>query len=188
MDGGGGTGGFLVGLALGMNRSILLSLTTIGAVVGLFASAATFAAFTSSDTESGSVTAGTVAINAQGDVTGTATNGLSFDPGAAGCPLALAPGNTCTETVHVKNVGSLPVTVSFAGPPTVTNFETVGTGVTMPDCTAGDWITTGTLAATAVAPGAEVTFPVTIQLHPSANNGCQGESPLVSVTVTASNP
>ncbi len=168
-----------MGLALGMNRSILLSLTTIGAVVGLFASAATFAAFTSSDTESGSVTAGSVTI----DVFGSPGSALSFDPGATGCPTALAPGDTCTETVNVTNNGTLPVTISLApGSPSISIVDSIAPA----GCAAGDWSTlAGAFGDSTLAPGQTTTFTLDVTLLSAAVNGCQGETATVTATVDA---
>jgi hypothetical protein len=168
-----------------VTKSMMLSFATLATVLGLFTAASTFAAFTAEDTETGFVKAGYVTINAQGDLGAVATDGLSFLlGGVTDCTIGMAPGDTCSETVHVTNNGTLPVTVS-APLPVVTNFEQFNTGVLLPDCTVGDWPVTGTLASTVVNPGDSTSYVITVQLHPAASNGCQAEAPTISVTVSA---
>ena len=162
-----------------MTRSMLLSVTVIGAVLAVFATASTFAAFTTSDSDSGTVTAGDVEI----DVHGTDNPGLVFNDPIASCPSPMAPGDSCTATVTVENIGSLPVQL-IPDPPTasvVTSESLVPAG-----CTDGDWSAVASFFDDAfLDPGDIANFTVTVTLDALANNGCQGETATVTVTVDA---
>ena len=105
---------------LHLPRSVLLSMAVIGGALALLAAGGTFAVFTESDTDTGTVTAGNVEIT----VEGTGAPGLVFN-GASECPAALAPGDTCQDVVTVLNVGSLDVTL---GPATATTWSPTVTG------------------------------------------------------------
>ena len=169
-----------------MKRSILLSLLVIGTAVGLIAGAGTFASFTDTDNDKGTVTAGNVEI----EVAGFGT--LDFDVPVASCPSPMAPGDECTAEVNVQNMGTLPVTLSD---PVVDVTAVTGGEDT---CTAADW-TTGFTAYGYEGTGLELStttgdpnddgadFTVTVKLNDAAQEGCQGATAEVTVTVTATN-
>lgn len=165
-----------------LTRSMLLSVTMIGAVLAVFAAASTFAAFTSSDTDSGTVTAGTATIRLQG--TAATPGEITFGPGAAGCPVNLAPGNSCVATVTVTNEGSLAVVLT---PDPTTDIDVSTTDTVDPaGCTPADWsASAGTFVDPNLDPGESTTFELTVTLDGAANNGCQGETATVEVTVAA---
>jgi len=161
-----------------MKRSILMSLVVIGAAVALLAGGATFAPFTDTDSDSGSVTAGNVEITVEG--TGT----LKFDAPAVSCPTPMAPGDTCTASVEVTNTGDLTVTLS--DPSHSITAVTGGEGY----CDASDWTTATanvsyTPDVTKVAPLGTKTFNVKVTLKPDAEQGCQKATADVKVEVTA---
>lgn len=166
-----------------LSKSMMLSFATIGAVLSLFTAATTFAAFTASDTETGSVTAGTVTINLDGDDLSGGTS-LLFDAPALSCPSPMAPGNACTADVTVTNTGTVPVTLALAaGSPSLTVVDSVAPA----GCAAGDWTVTAAGLAPSLTPGGSDTFTVVVTLLIGAVNGCQGETANVSLTVEATN-
>lgn len=163
--------------SLGLSRSILLSVVTIAAMLAVFATATTFAAFTSSDSDSGEVTAGTVSI----EVLGTGT--LNFTGGSLNCPSAIAPGDICgPDEVTVTNNGDLAVTLSD---PVVSATGDLST------CDGGGHLgaTTGaqsyTADSTVLAPGEFATFEISAALDGVAGNDCQSQTGTVTVEVTA---
>lgn len=158
-----------------MKRSILMSLLVIGGAIALLAGAGTFAPFTSTDSDSGDVTAGTVAIT----VVGTGT--IDFASGDLGCDLNLAPGDTCgPDTVTVENTGSLPVTLSDPVPSESGDLETCGDGDNLTT-------TVGALSDTTLDPTETATFDVEVTLEADADNDCQGATGTIEVEVTATN-
>jgi predicted ribosomally synthesized peptide with SipW-like signal peptide len=86
-----------------MRRSILFSLMVIGAVIAVVAGASTFSAFTSSDSISGTVTAGKLKVDldqtsgTEIDTTFTLGNGTDCDTGE------MAPGDDCVVNLTVQN-------------------------------------------------------------------------------------
>ncbi len=166
--------------SLPLSRTTLLSLVTICATVALFATGATFAVWSGSGSATGLVTASAVTIV----VDGSPGPGLTFATGA-GCSGAMSQGEVCTETVKVTNTGT--ATVTLTNPP-VAAVTNVTDEVAPGGCTnvAGNWsaVADGLSTAT-LAPLAFTTFDVTVTLGASANNGCQGETATITVTVGA---
>jgi len=164
-----------------MTRSMLLSVTMIGAVLAVFAAASTFAAFTSSDSDSGSVTAGTVNIT----VEGTGAPGLVFTTGSAGCDLALAPGDICgPDTVTVTNNGPLAVTLGTPSADYTGGLSSCNPGPSSALSSTIDNLSY-TPGVTVVAASGTQTFDITAELDAAADNACQGLSGTVTVTVEA---
>ncbi len=166
---------------LGLSRSTLLSLLVMVSTVGIFATGATFAAWTASDTATGTVTAATVSIDVFGDGAGGV---LLFDDPIASCPQPMRPNDTCTATVTVTNAGSLPVSLTFlAGSPSVATTDAQGVA----GCLPSHWsVVEGSQSLPAgLAAGASGPFSLDVTLSASAPDGCQGETATVSVTVVA---
>lgn len=169
---------------LGLSRSTLLSLITICATLAIFATGATFA-LTTSDSASGSVTAGTfIAIDVRG--TGAASAlAFSFAPSSATCPSALLPGDSCRAQVTVENTGFVPLTLDA---PTTSpdGFAAVNDSAAPPGCTGASWpVTLGALDGSELAPHATRTFVVTVTLAVDAPLACQNETAVVTVSVNA---
>lgn len=162
-----------------MNRSILMSIAVIGAAITLVAGGGAFSPFTGGDSDTGTVTAGDADINING--TAGNTGEVNFTTGA-NCPGPLVPGNTCTATVTVNNTGTLDLTLSAPvvdvtaisgneGSCILTNFVATTTGVYTP-------------SNVVVASTGSATVPVSVELIPGAEQGCQGATATVSVSVT----
>ena len=84
-----------------MKRSILISLLVIGAAATLLG-AGTFATWNTSGSDSGTITAGALAIQVEGSGAS-----LGFSGSSGRCPNAVMPGDSCSDTdVTVTNNGS----------------------------------------------------------------------------------
>lgn len=166
---------------LGLSRSTLLSLITICTVLVLFATGATFAAWTNSNSASGTVTASAVTI----DVIGSPGPGLSFTTGGGCTGPTMSQGETCTETVKVTNL-STTTSVTLAPPVAVvssitSDFDPVGCANV-----ASNWLVVAdSPGSLGLSPLAFTTFDVTVTLGGSAEDGCQGETATITVTVSA---
>ncbi len=156
-----------------MKRSILLSLLIIGATATLLGSG-TFAKFTTFDSDSGVLKSASIGISVKG--TGTS---LAFSGSGGDCPDALLPGDSCSDTVTVKNVSTVDVKI--------TSVTTGETGI-LETCGDGNSLTTTTapsIIGTILAPGATTTFTITTVFDATATADCQGQSATVGVTVAA---
>ena len=152
-------------------KSVLLSVLTVGAMAAVVGGA-TFAPFTSTDSATGSVTAGKVSI----DVNEAGLGGtLAFTVGLD-CPVGpLAPGDSCTASVHVENTSTLPTMLTLAN----TSVEVDGDPGTC-------FVVSAAPAPVALAAGADYDYTVTVTLDLAAPNSCQGDSVSVTTTATAS--
>lgn len=156
-----------------MKRSILLSLLVIGAAATLLG-AGTFAKFTTSGSDSGTLTAASLSIEVKGSGAS-----LAFSGSGGNCPNALLPGNTCSDpAVTVTNKSAIPVTITGVSAWEAGLLETCGDGDSL--TTTITTPPTGTLA-----PGASKTFGVTVTFDATATTDCQGKSATVQVTVAA---
>jgi predicted ribosomally synthesized peptide with SipW-like signal peptide len=88
-----------------MLRGTLLSLLTIGAVAFIVGSA-TFAPFSDSGDATGSVSAGTLQININGDPGAPEPVTFMFNTETY-CPDNMAVGDSCTALLTITNVGTL---------------------------------------------------------------------------------
>jgi predicted ribosomally synthesized peptide with SipW-like signal peptide len=88
-----------------MLRGTLLSLLTIGAVA-FIVGGATFAPFSDSGDATGSVSAGTLQININGDPGAPEPVTFMFNTEAY-CPGNMAVGDSCTAVLTITNVGTL---------------------------------------------------------------------------------
>jgi predicted ribosomally synthesized peptide with SipW-like signal peptide len=175
-------------MLLSLPRTVFFSVAIIAGAISLVAAGSTLAAFTTEDTDTGTVTAGTVEIT----VEGADTPGLVFVPGTTSCPSPMAPGGECEATVTVTNVGSLPVTLD-AATATVDSVDLGGcTANTDFTASAGAYTFEGagpTLSPTAEDAGDDTaTYVVTVTLIADPANECQGATATVSTTATGSNP
>lgn len=160
-----------------MKRSILLSLLVIGAAGAFMFGTGTFAPFTATDSDEGTITAGTVSITVLGSGT------LDFTDGAGGCDSAVLPGDTCgPDTVTVTNTGTVDVTLSSPNVTPSGDLSTCDGGGNLSGATTSLSYTPDT---TVIAPNGTATFDITATLDGSAGNDCMGDSGTVNVAVTA---
>ena len=173
---------------LRMPRSVLLSVLTIGAALTLLAAGGTFAAFTTSDSDNGDITAATLAIEVIG-----IGDSLDFELVTTETPCtAIVPGNVCDALVQVTNNSGVQVTI--------TNRTAVATG-DLQDCgDGGDNLISvlgavsdvGGDTASVLAASAVETFTVTTTFTPTGTTQaevdlCQGQTGNVVVTVFVAN-
>jgi predicted ribosomally synthesized peptide with SipW-like signal peptide len=151
----------------------LLSLLVIGAVAAMVGGAS-YSAFTDSESASGTVTAGSVAV----DLSPTGSGSLVWS--GAGCPSPLGQGDSCTADVAVDYTGNLAATfdMSLVATESEPGCYTVG-GVWDPNPPGAP--TTALPTSTAVAEDGTVAITVTL----TGGNSCQGETASVTLTVTA---
>ena len=162
-----------------MKRSILMSLLVIGSVGAFMFGTGTFAPFTDTASDSGTITAGTVDIT----VAGTGTLDFELVASSTDCDT-IGPGDACDDTVTVTNAGATTVTIAS---PTYTEVGALET------CSDGDSLSTvlGALSdpqsngALVLGVGEAETFTVTTTLEASASDDCQGDTATVTVTVVA---
>ena len=174
---------------LSLPRTVFFSVAIIAGALSLVAATSTLAAFTAEDSDTGTVTAGTVSLS----VEGAGAPGLVFLPGALDCPDPMAPGDSCVASVTVTNTGSLSVTLA-AATATVTDVSVGG-------CTANTDFTASAGAYTFESPGDSIlssttadaaddsaTYEVTVTLIADPADACQGATATVSTTASGSNP
>ena len=172
---------------LGLSRSTLLSLLVMVSTVAIFATGATFA-LTTSDSASGTVKAGTFAVNLA--VNGTGLDGaLAFSTGNVRCPSTLQPGDSCTATVNVQNTSGFPLILAQPTSSPVGTADTIDS-VDPVGCLDSHWPvefdTTTNLYEINLPAGATTSFVVRVTLAANAPLGCSGETATVLVTVAAS--
>jgi len=163
-----------------------MSLLVIGAVGAFMFGAGTFAPFTDSASDSGTITAGTVSITVEG--TGAS---LDFElvATATDCDL-VAPGDVCDDIVTVANTGNFEVTLSPspAGAVESGDLETCGDGDQL-STVVGAYTDVATDGVTTLAAGDSETFTVTTTFSASSTqvltDTCQGDQGTVTVTVDA---
>ena len=163
-----------------MKRSILVSLLAIGAATAFMVGGGTFAPFTDTDFDSGTITAlGSVDIT----VAGTGTLDFELVASTTDCD-AIVPGDACDDVVTVTNNNATTVTITA---PTVVesgDLETCGDTDSLSTVLGAlsDPQSNGSL----VLGGNEAeTFTVTTTLEGTADNTCQGDTGTVTVTVVA---
>ena len=157
-----------------MKRSILISLLVIGAAAALLG-AGTFATWTTSGSDSGTITAGGLAIQVKGSGAS-----LAFSGSGARCPNKVMPGDICNDTVTVTNNSTTNVTI--------TAVDASESGGDLDTCGDGDTLTTTTIpniTGAILAPGGKTSFTITTTFEATAGSDCQGRSALIVVVVTA---
>lgn len=164
-----------------MRRS-LASLSFVALAAAVLMVGGLYAPFTDTDSDSGTITAGTVSIV----VLGTETS-LDFelvsDPGTD-CD-AVFPGDACTDVVLVTNTGDVKVTLSAPSATESGDLETCGDG----DQLSTAFAPTYTPNVTKIGVGGVATFTVTTTFLASSTQAltddCQGDTGTVEVTVVA---
>lgn len=159
----------------------------VAAIAAVVVTAAT-AAFTDQSVVNGNTfQAGTLLMSVDGQCAdresgGGGSGGAGAD-GNTGCELSgvvtagpLAPGDLPTEhSFVIVNEGSLPGTLSATPSATV--------DIDHPGCALSEWtVITGALSETALGPGEQAFFPVSVALNGDAPNACQGATLTLAVT------
>ena len=156
-----------------LKRSILLSLLVIAAAA-TFLGVGTFATFIASDSDSGVLKSASLSIDVQG--TGTS---LAFSGSGGRCPDQLLPGDSCSDTVTVKNTSSINVTIVNVLVTESGLLETCGDGNSL------NTVTAPNIVGVTLAPNATTNFTITTTLEATANFSCMNKTATVAVIVAA---
>jgi hypothetical protein len=165
-----------------MKRSIVISLLVIGTTVALTLGTGTFAPFTETASDSGTITAGTVNIS----VAGSGTLDFELVSSTTDCDT-IAPGDACDDVVTVTNLSNTGVSITSPTYTEVGNLETCGDGDSL-STVLGALTDPHSNGALFLGVSEAETFTVTTTLEAGANDTCQGESATVTVTVVATGP
>ncbi|HTT44747.1 MAG TPA: hypothetical protein VMH38_01865 [Thermoplasmata archaeon] len=153
-----------------------------------------FAAFTTSAYINGAANAGTFQLQWQGPTTGVGSETYNTCPAPTGSTTTntsdtltltagnLAPGDSCTFTAVLADVGSLPgQTYDFisavSGPCTWFFYDNYGGHAAPP-------VPETPLGPISIAPGSPIAYSATLGLWSGQDNSCQGASLSFTVEVT----
>lgn len=163
-------------------RSILMSLMVIGATGAVMFGAATFAGFTTSGSDAGTITAATLSIEVKGS-----GPSLNFDlfGGTTDCDN-IVPDDVCDDlSVKVTNNSGVGVKITEIG--------IVETG-TLESCASNNSLVTsvsGLAVNDTIAAAAFIEFGIETTFAPTGSQAlidtCQGAAGLVTITITVEN-